>query len=242
MTFATLVIAYNEEDFIARAIQQWNCPTLVLVSKKPWNGIGEQDNTPNIAKSMGAEVIEGYWKTEANQRNYGLARLMGYDRVFIADADEFYTPQDHKILKQFIEIYDGEFQGVFVAKTRTYWKTLDYIFDPPDKHRPVICVDPKLTIFYEHRQTRPIFSDELYTQITPEVPVTLHHLSWVRSDKKVKEKIQAFSHAGDIHKNWFSDIWLTWKPGDNINVRPYGFPSIAIKNLAPELWPNHTEI
>ena len=230
MSFGVVVIAHNEEEFIEAQIRQWGgTPVLVLVSKKSWNNdIPQYDATADLARDMGAEVIEGYWKTEHDQRNYGLARFVTFDRVFIADADEFYTKDDIEKMKRFIEDYRGEFQGAFVSRVRTYWKTLDYVFDPPDKHKPIVCVDPTMVQFYEHRQARPIFVDEPFLQTLPILPVEMHHLSWVRSDRKAQEKILAFSHAKDIHPDWIRDVWNAWTPNSNMNIRPYGTPSFAV--------------
>ena len=236
MSFGVVVIAHNEEEFIEAQIRQWgDTPVLVLVSKKSWNNdIPQNDATSDIAREMGAEVIEGYWRTEHDQRNYGLARFITFDRVFIVDADEFYAKDDIEAMKRFMETYRGEFQGAFVARVTTYWKTLDYVLDPPDKHRPIVCVDPTMVQFYEHRQARPIFVDEPFLQVLPILPTEMHHLSWVRSDRKVQEKILAYSHSNDIPKNWMKDVWLAWTPGSPINVRPYGAPSFPTHKKRPE--------
>ena len=126
MSFGVVVIAHNEEEFIEAQIRQWgDTPVLVLVSMKSWNNdIPQNDATSDIAREMGGEVIEGYWRTEHDQRNYGLARFITFDRVFIVDADEFYAKDDIEAMKRFMETYRGEFPGALLPRLTPYSKTL----------------------------------------------------------------------------------------------------------------------
>lgn len=234
MRVAVCTIAYNEAEHIERCINQfkpWGLRHVVLVSTKPWNGTPtEYDGTVQIAERAGAEVIVGYWSTEAEQRNYGLAMLRDYDWILIVDADELYSQTD--IAKLISTLSQATTPAARTNKMVTYWKTTDYVFDPADGHEPIIAVNPKKALFSEHRQIRqfvdhvPEFSQEL-------IPVTIHHMSWVKSDAKVKEKIQSFSHADQIRPGWYEEVWLKWTP-EMENIRPYGRErSQAVKKPAP---------
>jgi glycosyltransferase involved in cell wall biosynthesis len=235
MKIAVCTIAYNEEEWIGDCINQFRpfkLDHLVLLSTIPWNGQPvESDRTLNICKAKGAKVISGYWETEYEQRNYGLAYFYNYDYVLIVDADELYSRQD---IENILKSLRGH-KAYRVAKMETYWKNTDYVFEPPDKHKPVIAVDPKQCIFYEHRQIRQICDKTPYFE-QPLIDTTLHHMSWAKSDKKIYEKINSFSHCEDIDINWYYDVWLKWKPKSDMMIRPYGIEKS--KAIYKPLWKN----
>lgn len=247
MKLAVLTIAYNEEDFIIPCILNWKGYVdkhLVLVSSKPWHGtpVGD-DRTHRLAKNAGAESILGWWATEAEQRNWGLARLYDYDYVLIVDPDEFYTNADIETIIQTIKnrsidpaySHNEMIPAWRVKKMITYWKTPDYVFDPPDKHQPIIAINPKLARVSEHRQAQDIYAYKPYLTYMPPIDVACHHMSWVKPDDKVREKIQSYSHSDVIPPNWYFDVWSSWEPGSDMYVRPYGVEkSRAIFNPAPD--------
>lgn len=236
MKIAVQIIAYNEEQYIGACIKQWKDlvdKIVVLVSAKPWYGSpSEADRTLFIARDLGAEVVVRHWDTEAEQRNWGVARLYDYDYVIICDPDEFYTLEDRK---KIIETLKKGKENCYRAKEIiTYWKTPEYIFNPPDKHKPLIALNPKEIGFYEHRQPMPK-DRKVYEDWQPVIPVKIHHFSWVRSDKKVKAKIENFSHYDQISLDWFENVWLKWDNDKTMeDIRPYGVEkSGAIKKSAP---------
>lgn len=235
MTFAVLTLAYNEEDTINAVMKNWDGKVdkhLVLHSAKPWCGDPlPKDNTKEIVEHYKhAEFIQMNWKSEAKQRNWGLAYLYDYDYVLIVDADELYTEDDIKIILDRLENPkpEDEYKFVYRIKTvKTYFKTLDYRLDPVDTHLPIIAVDPKNILFREHR-----FSEFPFQAI---IPVTMHHLSYARGDEKMKTKFKHFSHADDVKENWYDNVYKQWEPGSDMIVRAYGHEkSIAIKDPAPD--------
>jgi len=228
---AVLTIAYNEPE-IGKCIEQWKGLVdkhLVLISSQPWNGVnvGDEGTKENTGD---AEVIERFWDTEAQQRDWGLGILRDYDYVLIIDPDEFYTLEDRQ---KIISSLKGD-DAYRAEKMLTYWKTRDYIFDPIDRHKPIIAVNPRKVRFCEHRQTQPFDKSYPFTEQAPLIPVTCHHFSWVHSDEKVKEKIQSYSHAYDIPIDWFEEVWKKWTPDSNLNIRPYGDKSVAKYSPAPK--------
>lgn len=225
MKHAVCTIAYNESEYIGACIRNWRGLVdkhLVLVSSKPWNGEPvPDDGTADIARKMGAEVVVSNWETEAQQRNFGLAHLYDYDYVFIVDADELYTKDVQagwlKILETPVDPSwrtDKQIPALRIERMITYWKNSDYVFKPEDGHKPIIAVDPKQLFCHEHRQ--------FGTDYAPLVPGACHHFSWAKSDEKVAEKMRSFSHAADIRQNWYEDVWMKWRPGCGLQVRPYG--------------------
>lgn len=258
MKIAILTLAYNEAEHIRACVKNWGWTGLrhvVLVSTKPWNGSPqEDDNTVIIAKDAGAEVVIRFWDTEASQREWGLGLLHDYDYVLIVDPDEYYTKKaQERILEILNDPRDemGRYKKIpaFRAENMvTYWKTPDYVFSPPDSHKPYIAVDPKQVRFNDKRQVQPQDASEPFQQYAPLLPVTVHHFSWVKSDTKVAEKIQSYSHCRDFDgEKWYEDIWLKWQPGSGALIRPYGIEkSVAVKNPAPDeikrLWIDNANV
>jgi glycosyltransferase involved in cell wall biosynthesis len=230
---AVLIITYNEEEYIKQCINQWGeLPVLVLLSTKPWNGIPkESDNSLRLIKETNAKVVCQEWKTEYEQRNYGLAMLYDYDWVIISDSDEFYTEKDRKLLLETLE--NSQEKCHRANELVTYWKSSDFIFEPGDKHKPIIAVNPKKIKFFEHRQPQSVEEIKLQ-QEQPIIPVKIHHFSWVKPDNKIKGKIEAFSHYDIIKPGWYEDVWLKWNLEMN-DIRPYGREiSKAVFSPAPE--------
>lgn len=248
MKIAVLSVAFNESDIICACIKNWKGKVdkhLVLVSTLPWNGSPrEYDGTIKIAENLGAQVISRYWENEQEQRNWGLAYLYEYDYIIIVDPDELYTKESQDILlKRLNDPFD------YINKTHqkiptftccemvTYWKTTDYILDPKDSHLPIIALDPKQVRFSDKRGCRMKSDGSGYvSQCEPLSGVVTHHLSWVKSDQKVKEKIETYAHSGDFNTDyWFNEVWLKWKLEEKKPCRPYGSEkSIAILKPAPE--------
>lgn len=248
--YAVCIIAHRESEFIAACLKNWEGivdKRLVLISSRAWNGDSNRDDgTIGIANQLADEVVVGEWKTEAEQRSWGLARLYDYDYVLIVDADEFYTKEDQKKIIEALDRpiyleYTPDFNNLRHVpafkcdRITTYWKTHEYIFDPPDKHKPIIAVDSKQLYCYEHRQFKYPYSEYALCDYAPKIDVTCHHFAYAKSDEKIKEKIQSFSHADNIHKDWYEEIWSKWTPGCNLQVKPYGGEkAVAIYNPAPQ--------
>lgn len=230
MRIAVLIIAYREEEFIQQCIKQWEgLDVKVLNPVKPWfvDSCG-LDKTQEMCYNV--ETIRQHWNTEADQRNYGLARLYDYDWVIICDADEFYTKKDRdKIINTLKENKEICYRA---NKVISYWK-YDYILDPPDGHKPLIAVNPKRVKIIHNRNAQ-LVEENKPLDYQPVIDVTIHHMSWSRPDHKIKAKIDNFSHIEKVKPNWYNDIWLKWTP-DMEDIRPYGIEkSRAIKYEMPQ--------
>ena len=215
MSVAILILAYNEQHWIDRVLNQWvGFHRLVLVSSKPWRGEHKfSDMTAEIARGLGVEVHEQYWKSEEDQRNWGLARLYDYDYVLIVDADELY--EDPKAV---VAGLDGE--ACYRAKEIiTYWKTPEYRLDPLDKHKPVIAVDPKRIKFRELRMPMPL-DDNVPWNEQPFLPVTTHHMKWVKPNRDIYEKLRIFENYNKV-EGWYENVWCKWTPGSDMVVTPF---------------------
>lgn len=220
--FTACICVYNDWRMIAACIRQfpeWVEKILVLHTERPWFG-DYSDEAIRVSDEVNAlndprvEYVRLPWRTEHEQRNWGLGRLYDSRCVFTLDADEFITPDDWASIK---EQAGSDMAFSFVpASMTTYWKTWDYVWVPPDWHKPVMGMNPRRDVFFDKRAEA--------AQLFRVLPVTIHHLSWVRTDKEVLQKIENYMHANDFDREaWFTDVWSKWTPGDTeLNLRPYG--------------------
>jgi len=238
LRFAICTVAYNEADWIRACILQFKTLIerhVVLVSSHPWLGdVTPDDGTAQLARDSGAEVHVQHWESESEQRNWGLALLIDYDYVLIVDADELYSRSAiRQMLVSLEQMRDPYFR---VAEMQTYWKTRDYVCAPPEAwDPPIVAVDPKRARFRMQRQVEILNGER---PPAGKVPVTLHHMSWVKSDAKVREKLSTFSHARHIKPGWYENVWLRWTP-DTLDMRdmaPYSRDEMyAIYSPCPSL-------
>lgn len=209
MEISVLTIAYNDENLIIPCINQFKLfglRHLVLISKKLWNGKNlKHDKTENIATNLGAEVIVGNWDNEAEQRNFGL-NYLNCDYILIIDPDEMFLQKDIKTILTIININEPCYR---VRNMETYWKTTDYVLSPKDKHQPVIAVNPKLVKF-SHRRQLISLKDNTPQVWQPVIDIEMHHLSWVKSNKQIQNKIKYFEHSKKVKFNWFEESWNKW--------------------------------
>jgi glycosyltransferase involved in cell wall biosynthesis len=76
------IITYNEERNIARVIESLRCCDEILVLDS-----GSTDRTVEIARTLGARVVETFWHGYAAQKNIAV-ELAANDWILALDADE----------------------------------------------------------------------------------------------------------------------------------------------------------
>lgn len=229
MKVGVLTLAYNEEQFIGAVLENWRGKVsrhVVLLSSKPWHGVElPRDKSAEICKHYGVEVISLPWPSETAQRNWGLGYLSDCDYVLQVDADELYEEKDQLTLLSALGTKAGE---DFVDNTNcyrtsgmiTYFKTPDYVLDPPDGHWPVVAINPLKATFMDCR-----VPSQDYQLV---LPITMHHVSYLRNDLRLWHKMQQFEHYNQVRPSWFSDVWQKWEPG-MANVRSYGVETSTTK-------------
>jgi hypothetical protein len=218
---AVLTVAFNEPRLIGPCVRQFKSPYieeplfhLVLVSKSPWRGHYPKDYiTGRRALDNRADsVIEGEWKNQAEQFNFGLSHLreMGYKWAIICDADEYYTPLGINVIIDTLN--KAEKLKIFCAPfMNVYWKTPEYQISNPQHDNPVVAI-----------RTDEIFSDKRTPTLSEYSSVIsyLHHFSYVRSDLEMLKKIKSFEHSHEFDlEKWYNEVWLNWKPEDT-NLHP----------------------
>src|SRR5919201_5878419 len=82
MKITATIITLNEERHISRAIESLRCCDEILVVDS-----GSTDRTVELARNLGARVIETGWRGYAGQKNYAAGQA-AHDWVLSLDADE----------------------------------------------------------------------------------------------------------------------------------------------------------
>lgn len=235
MNIGIITVAFNEPDFIVPNIRQFdgfNFPHLILVSKKPWRGDYTMDETWVRARMHlnNGEVIIDDWPGQAEQFNTGLEifESEGIDWALIVDADEFYTAED--IGRLVGQIRTTEYDAITATYMDVYWKTPAYKVIPDQYDYPIIAI-----------RTNKRFRDKRHvedncTTVASHRAITLHHMSYVRTDEQMKKKIETFEHSHEFNTDqWFYDVWTRWNPDAGFlhPTVPHKFEK-AIYEPAPE--------
>ena len=82
MKISATIITLNEERGIARAIESLRCCEEIVVIDS-----GSNDRTAEIARGLGARVIDSAWPGYAKQKNYA-SEQASHDWILSIDADE----------------------------------------------------------------------------------------------------------------------------------------------------------
>lgn len=152
---------------------------------------------------------------EADLRNTGMEILSDCDHIFTIDSDEIIPDW------ALIRLRDTAARGhrAVACHFRTYWKSPHYEIQPPDRI-PAVVILQRGTRFQYMRVLEGdphVLNEQL-----------VYHLSYVRSDDEVMEKIRLYAHAHQIsHRRWFDNVWKVWdscKTLQNLHpVRPTSF-------------------
>lgn len=226
-------IMYNEERFVKpflKHIPDWVDEKLVLVSTKPWFGQEDrQDSTAEIARQMGATVMEYPWDSEEQQRNTGQNYFEECDWVIILDPDEYLSSKNWEYLREYLE--DTEADAAIVDHQRVFWKDKEVF--PHTDYQQLIAARPQVR-----------FTDKRVIDRSYDIaPVELLHFSWVRTDEEILSKIKHYAHANDFNTDkWYKDVWLTERDYDLHPTTPETLHGLIDANLPPEieelnLWP-----
>lgn len=154
------------------------------------------------------EVLEGNWTGEAETRNAGMRFLSDCDYIFMVDSDEILLDED---LRTLASLCRTERHPVIAVKLFTYWKTPDYVIDPPEDGaiKMVLRQDQRMTGIRE-------VNAETHTS-----DVSCHHLSYVRTDDEVREKLRLSGHSHEMRTDWYEQVWKAWDDNPGLeNLHP----------------------
>lgn len=228
MRVASVCTVYREKRFLKKHLQHipdWVEEKVVLASEKPW--FGEEmpdDGCLDEARSVGATVIEYPWPREEPQRNAGQDYLLDYDWILNLEPDEFFSDDQWKRLKEFLE--SNPSLPAYTVKQRIFWGK-GFEADPPEDFVPVIATRPSVR-FIDKRCV------DSQWGVIPDL--TLLHFAWARTDAEIWKKISHYSHAVDFDiDTWYKDIWLAGKT-DNVHpTTPEAIPRLIPAILPPEI-------
>jgi hypothetical protein len=154
------------------------------------------------------DVITQYWSNEATQRNFGTKYLEdhGIEWAMEVDDDELYNTEELK--KVFGSLNLDDFSA-YLFGHQLYWKNRDTIIDCNPMYFPTILSTKAGRVYFHTARMITVFEGKAWFTVHPSV-LMCHHMSYVRSDEKMLRKIQSFSHASDIVKTWYEEVWLKW--------------------------------
>jgi hypothetical protein len=216
--FGLECVAFNETDFLEatlRMFQPFIDKIVVLTGEKSWMGNVQNDGkveevvAPLVGKFSNIYLVNGDWKTEADQRNEGLKHLKECDYVFIVDADEMWpTGSIHKVQDYMLR---HSSYTVFLGNWNTRFKNINWRVEPREAFRPAIAMNNKKGLkFLKNRHLE--LSPNVASTLIPEDVLLIDHFSYVRSEhQKIKEKLQTFSHANEIVNGvdwWYENMYL----------------------------------
>ena len=108
MKLSALVVAHDEQVRLAACLEKLAfADEIVVVCDKC------TDSTPDIARSFGAQVVEGRWDIEGDRRNTGIAACTG-DWVLEVDADEHVPAALAAEIRHVIEITQYDWHEILV--------------------------------------------------------------------------------------------------------------------------------
>jgi len=163
---------------------------------------------PMPALDARVEVVEGAWQTEAETRNAGMDCLCECDYVFMVDSDEIILDEDLKTLRRLCET--GQ-HPVIAVRVRTYWKTPEWRIEPPEDGVIRMVLQRGIRIEGVREVSAPVHVSDVWCR----------HLSYVRTDEELREKIRLWGHAGEIRAGWFDRVWKRWDADHGLeNLHP----------------------
>lgn len=198
MKIGLYMCAFREPHLIQPSIRQWLPFKLhrfiVAASERPWFGDLEKDNTADLARETGVEVIEKHWKTEADQRNeiMDILEKDGCEYVIHWFPDQFLIRADRVKVFEFLFTKPTD-SKVYSLDGYTYWKDFIHAIEPQPKIKAITTPDLRFDFSY-HIQDH---------DSGPTLDVTLYHLQWAKTKKDIKNKLESYGHAPEIEPTWY---------------------------------------
>lgn len=228
--FGAIVVVANEFRFLDAVIGQLFkvCDRVALVrSTLTFAEPGRPRKLDPLPDALDprVEVVQGPW-AEGEARNAGIDFVgRDCDYVFTFDSDEIASVENLERLKHHI----ARGHRAVACYLETYWKTSQWKIDPPDRIPAAVIV--RRDVRFRHMRVL-----DLEPNIVGERLV--HHLSYVRTDEEVTEKLRTYAHAHQIFDTWFEQIWKKWDDDNTLmNLHPINRSSFrrAVRVQSPDL-------
>lgn len=157
------------------------------------------------------KIIQGTWDDEAIQRNFGINYLcndLKCDYVLTIDSDEIFLDNDLLALQS---VCNTNIHKAIGGRLWTYWKTPEYRIDPPEGIVPCIAVKKNVHFLHHRALNEYLFQSNIW----------FHHLSYVRTNDDLKEKLRIFGHSTEVLPDWYKKIWKRWdKNKEMLDLHP----------------------
>lgn len=152
---------------------------------------------------------------EHEARNDGIKLLSSgpdaCDYVFTLDADELFFERDLVFLKR--AATTQHFRAL-ISHFSTYWKTAEHLLVEPESSVAPVLIRSDVRF----KRLRLLDGDVTFVRAPS---VRCRHLSYVRTDQEVQEKIRLFGHAKEVVPNWYESVWKAWDKNRNLkNLHP----------------------
>lgn len=221
-TFGAEFCVYEDPGFLAESVRRiypLMDRILFLVGTEPWNGRGDPAiPSRTMLDIMGLPdpdrkvmVVSNYWKTEAEQRNHGLALLrdLGCSWCLTIDDDEMWNREELRRGMERISAAPDDV-AAFCVPHLIYWRRRDLAIPTPTAAMPVFVATRKDDVVFTEARC---FSTWRRWESFDASDLLCHHLSYVRTDEQMRRKLKFFSHAATIPPDWFERVWLGWHSG-----------------------------
>jgi hypothetical protein len=154
------------------------------------------------------DVLDGNWQNEAETRNAGLEYLDDCDYVFMVDSDEILLDGDLATLKELC--LRGEHR-VLAVHLYTNWKTPEFRIDPPEDGTIKMVLKKGVRLRGVREVQEPVHTTDVWCR----------HLSYVRTDAEIREKIRLSGHAHEMNPEWYDRVWKAWDDNRELeNLHP----------------------
>ncbi|MFN8390768.1 MAG: hypothetical protein U0136_10795 [Bdellovibrionota bacterium] len=224
-SFAALYCIYHDDIWLEHSVRSIYASVggiFFFLNTRPWHG-ENTDNRETIEclnrladPDNKIRIIQDTWADEAGERNYAaaVAQLSGFTYGMIVDADEIY---DRAALDAMIAHAAADPDvNVWHMEWDIYWKSLEFVIDPPEPYHPPVFIRLGTCGFVEARNP----SGAKHSLI-PRAVGFCHHMSYARTDKLIKRKLASFSHATQILPGWFEHVWQAWDGNHELeNLHP----------------------
>jgi hypothetical protein len=209
--FAAAIPVLNEWKFlpaVAGQLLKVCDEVFVMRGTIPHSGNPDVKLTPVPKLDPRIHVVEYAWENEKAMRNAGQSLIAdgGYDYGFSLDSDELFTTPMVQSIVDAVRKAHGEIETM-ACLLLTYWKSPDYRIDPPEQ-----LIAPFLL-----RKDIRFTAGRMFSAKTTIIPKhIMHHLSYVRTDEEVLDKLKYFCHAHQVVDGWYENVWKAWDTNPNL--------------------------
>lgn len=229
-----LTVSFNESELIEANIKQFkkfNFLQVIVYSTRAWHGGEKWDQKYPVDKwdKNKLNFMVGDFTNDAGQRNEGLSYLWerGIDWTLVVDSDEFWTEDSiNKLLKD-IEKNKNSAKVITAPNMHVYWKTRNKRINPdPQPDNPVVAMRTDQRFRWSRLNDCP---ERVETQ------ADFHHLSYVRDDEKMRQKMAGSEHAHELIPGWYENVWMTDRTTNLHPVIPEQFACLSYESVPKEI-------